>query len=164
MLLGRTVLGFAAIVTALGAVGSPARAQQQQMACANDIVPLRTAVEKAGLSVKASIEGKADRSVICEKIKSFAANEAKFVKYLETNASWCGIPGEALQQVKDTHTRTLKMRGQACAAGPGPAARQGPPPGPGLSDALGTIRAPAAADNKNDRGTYNTLTGNPLQR
>lgn len=154
-----TVLIVAAAITTFGVSAAVA----QQMPCATEIVPLREAVEKAGMSVKASVDSKADRSVICEKIKAFAANEAKFVKYLEANAGWCGIPGEALQQVKATHSRTLKMRGQACSAGP-PSAMRGPAPGPGLSDALGTTRAPSTADNKNDRGTYNTLSGNPLQR
>jgi hypothetical protein len=132
------------------------------MPCANEIVPLRQEVEKVGMAVKKLIDSKAERSQICNGLKRFAATEAKFVKYVETNGSWCGVPPDAIKQLAASHAGTLKMRNQACAAGP--AAQKGPPPGPGLSDALGTSRAPVAAGSKTDRGTYNTLTGNPLAR
>lgn len=137
-------------------------AQAQQMPCMNEILPLRQAVEKEGVRVKGAIDKKAERSEICNRLKSFAASEAKFVKYIETNQTWCSIPPETVKQLKAGHGNTLKMRGQACAAGP-VGGRPGPPPGPGLSEALGTARVPSG-DSKADRGTYNTLTGNPLQR
>ena len=138
-------------------------AQAQQMPCMNEIMPLRQAVEKEGMRVKGAIDKKAERSEVCERLKSFAATEAKFVKYIETNASWCAVPPETVKQLKAGHGHTLKMRGQACSAGGPVGGRPGPPPGPGLSEALGTARVPSG-DSKADRGTYNTLTGNPLQR
>ncbi|MCC7347042.1 MAG: hypothetical protein IT538_06555 [Variibacter sp.] len=159
MPLGRAVQAVLFVAPFLAPVGY-AHAQQQ-MPCANEILPLRNTVEKAGMAVKAAID-KRDRGEICSRMKAFAAVEAKFVKYLETNGNWCSIPSEVVQQAKASHGRTLTMRTQACAAGP--VGRQGPPPGPGLSEALGTSRTPVIGENKNDRGTYNTLTGNPLQR
>lgn len=159
----RTRAALISSAALLGAIvsGSPGRAQM--MPCQNEIAPLRAAVEKAGLTVKAAVDKKVDRSEICNHIKTFAAAEAKFVKYLETNAAFCSVPPDAIQQVKAGHSHTLKLRTQACAAGGGPG-RAGPPPGPGLSEALGTSRAATPTDSKSDRGTYNTLTGNPLQR
>ena len=159
MKLGRA---FLCLLTSLAILPTPAFAQAQ-IPCATEIGPLRDAVEKDALAVKAAVDRKAERAVVCTQMKRFAASEAKFVKYLEANQSWCSVPAEAMKQVKANHANTLRMRGQACAAAP-PGARQGPPPGPGLSEALGTSRAPVVDDTKADRGTYNTLTGNPLQR
>jgi hypothetical protein len=134
-----------------------------QMACGNEIGPLRAAVEKEGLNVKAAIEAK-DRTQICESIKRFASTEAKFVKYIEDNSSWCGIPPDAVKQLKANHQHSLGLRGKACSAGAQGARPAGPPPGPGLSDALGTSRGPTPGQAKTGRGTFDTLTGNPFQR
>ena len=150
----------AGAVWAAVSLSGPAFAQPA--ACVNEITPLREAVEKAGMAVKAAIDKKADRAEVCNRMKRFAANEAKFVKHLEANQSWCGIPPDAIKQLKASHSNTLRMRGQACAQGP-VGGQAGPPPGPGLSEALGTARMPTT-DTKSDRGTYNTLSGNPLNR
>jgi hypothetical protein len=159
MLLSRGVPLLTAVL-AWGAIAPSAQAQQ--MPCMNEIAPLRQAVEKAGAAIKAAADKKAERSEICSRIKTFVAQEAKFIKYIETNASWCGIPPEAVTQLKGGHSHSLKMRNQACSGGP-IGGRAGPPPGPGLSEALGTSRMPTNND-KADRGTYNTLTGNPISR
>ncbi len=161
MLSNRILMAVAAgIVSTASAFLAPAHAQQ--MPCAGDIMPLRDAVEKQGVALKSAVDRKADRGEVCNRVRSYAAAEAKFVKYLESNQSWCGIPPEAVAQVKANHGETLKMRGQACAVGAAP--QQGPPPGPGLSEALGTARSLAPPPGRTDRGTYNTLTGNPLYR
>lgn len=164
MLSTRILLAVAAGVALTTPVlwgASPAHAQQ--MPCAGDIMPLRDAVEKHGKELKAAVDRKAERSEVCSRIRNYAAAEGKFVGYLEANQSWCSIPDDAIKQVKANYAHTLKMRGQACAAGPvgGP---PGPPPGPGLSEALGTSRSYTPPSGKQDRGTYNTLTGNPLHR
>ncbi|HEX2216963.1 MAG TPA: hypothetical protein VHG27_09790, partial [Xanthobacteraceae bacterium] len=152
------LLASAALLAAMAA--GPALAQ---MPCMNEVMPLRQAVEKDAAALKAAIDRKADRSEICNGFKRFAAAEAKFLKYLEANQQWCGVPPDAIKQVKTGHDNTLKMRGQACAAGP-IGGQPGPPPGPGLSEALGTSRAHMPAAGPADRGTYNTLTGNPFDR
>lgn len=145
------VLGVAATV--------PAKAQQP--GCMAEIMPMREALEKQGKALQAAADRKADRSEICSRIRTYAATEAKFVKYLETNQSWCGIPPEAVKQVKANYGNTLKMRSQACA----PAAQAPVQRGPGLSEALGTVRRPAPATGASSGvGTYNTLTGNPFNR
>ena len=135
-----------------------------QMPCANEFTTMRQAIEKEGAGVRALVEKKAPREQVCNQMKKFAATEAKYVKFLTDNQSWCAVPPEAVKQVTTNHNHTLKLRQQACAAG-GPAPGQaGPPPGPGLSDALGTARAPVPETSKSTRGTYDTLTGNPFQR
>ncbi|MBX6427107.1 MAG: hypothetical protein IRZ09_14425 [Variibacter sp.] len=151
-------------VAALGLAAS-ASAAHAQGPCASEFLPLREAVEKDALAVKALVDRKAPREEVCNQIKKFAASEAKYVKYLTDNQQWCGIPAEAIQQVKASHSHTLKLRQQACSAAPVQGSG-GPPPGPGLSEALGTARAyTPPSPSKASSGTFNTLTGgNPLQR
>lgn len=157
---GLAVLGLAAF-----AVAGFAQNAAAQQPCAAEFTPLRQAVEKEGALVKALADKKAPRERVCAQIKKFAASEAKYVKFLTDNQAWCGIPSEALQQIKASHNHTLKLRTQVCAtAGPGVPGNAGPPPGPGLSEALGTAQTVAPPSPKAARGTYDTLTGNPLQR
>ena len=148
-----------AATTGAGAQGAP---------CQTEIMPLRADVEKNGLSVKAAIERKAERPEVCNQVKRFATAEAKFVKYIEDNQSWCGIPPEIVMQVKTQHGNTLNLRQKACAAAPaGAAGRPAVPPGPGLSDALGTsgaIGSSTTGNTKSGRGTFDTLTGSALAR
>ena len=135
------------------------RAMAQAPPCMNELMPLRQAVEKDSLPVKAAFEKK-DRAQICNALKRFTVTEAKFVKYMEANASWCGIPAEIIAQARKGHAQSTKLRGQACAAGP--AAAPAIPAGPGLSEALGTSRAPTGKP-KSGTGTFDTLTGPSLQ-
>jgi len=146
---------------ALGFAVSARPAGAQAQPCAAEFMPLRAAVEKDGLAVKAAIDRKAERGEICNQLKRFVATETRYMKYLQDNQSWCGIPPDAIQQVKASHDHTLKLRNQACSAGPA-AARPGPPPGPGLSDALGTSRVTTPNTAKKGVGTFDTLTGNPF--
>lgn len=153
--------------TALTAAVADRAAAQGAMPCANDIMPMRQEADKQGNAIKAAAERKADRGEMCSLLKKFAATEQKFVKYLEDNSAWCGVPPEVIKQVKANHGRTLEFRNKACAAGPavGPA---GPavPAGPGLSEALGTIRVPteSSATPGKGGGTLDTMTGNALKR
>ena len=91
------------------------------------------------------------------RFKKFAASESKMTKFLETHQTACGVPPDAIKQVKAQHARTLQIRKQVCAAAPAPR-------GPSLSDALGGPILPDAAPNKPGRGTFDTLTGNALAR
>jgi hypothetical protein len=149
------ILGLA--LTAAVALSRPAVAQ---MPCQNDFVPLRTAVEKEGTLVKAAIDHKAGREVVCERLKKFVSVEDKFVRYIVANQQWCGIPPTAVKQVTESHEHSTKLRNQACNGG---GQARAVPQGPGLSEALGTSRAPNANTTKTGSGTFDTLTGNPLR-
>ena len=156
--------GFAAPLALAASVGA---AHAQGAPCQAEIVPLRAELEKNGLSVKAAIDRKAERTEICNQVKRYASAEAKFVKYLEDNQGWCGIPPEIVTQVKTQHGGTLNLRQRACAAAP-PGAAGGRPPipaGPGLSDALGTSGAVGGSSTaKPGRSTFDTMTGSALAR
>jgi len=147
----------------LSLVAAVTDAQAQGMPCGNEIMPLRGAVEKQGLSVKAAIDRKADPATLCKELKQMTATEGKFVKFLKDNQSWCQIPPQAIEQVTGSQTNTAKIRDQVCTvAARGPAQRQ-IPAGPGLSDALGTSRAPTPSTAKSG-GAFDTLTGNPFKQ
>jgi hypothetical protein len=124
--------------------------------CIAEFVKLRENVEKTGLAAKAAHDQGASREDMCKIIETFTAAEEKMVKYADLNAASCGIPAEAMKQMKGNHAHTVLIRKQVCSAGPAAA-----PAAPTLSDALGTNAAPTATT-KNGKGTFDTLTGNPL--
>jgi hypothetical protein len=136
--------------------------QQQLPPCFADFKPLRDEAEKRGLALKSAIQRKASREEACTLIKSYSAAEAKVVKFVQTNASWCGIPAEAANAMKTNHARTQQSEKQVCSGGGagGPAR----PAGPGLSDALGTTRSGSLDPLAPNSGTLDTLTGNVLAK
>jgi hypothetical protein len=120
---------------------------------------LREEVEKGGALIKAASARKASREEVCPIFKSFAAKEGKMLAFLETNMKLCGVPPQIIPNMKKNHAQTIRIRDTVCSAAPaGPAA-------PTLSDALG---GPIIADDQSaklpGRGTFDTLTGNALQR
>ena len=149
-------------VLALALAAPSGTALAQMMPCANEIMPLRQQVEKDGLAVKAAIDKK-DRGEICSTLKRFTVAEAKFVKFMEDNQAWCGIPPEVIPQLKKNQANGIRLRGQACAPGPAAGAPAPVPAGPGLSEALGTSRGPTGKS-KTGTGTFDTLTGPSIQQ
>jgi hypothetical protein len=118
---------------------------------------IREEVEKGAAGIRAAGDRKATREEVCPLFKTFATKEAKLVKFLETNQRLCGVPPNIITQVKQNHAKTIQIRNTVCSAAPSAA-------GPTLSDALG---GPIIADDtsvKTGRGTFDTLTGNALQR
>lgn len=156
---------LAAIVTASVVSLPSGEAAAQGMPCANEIMPLREAIQKQGMTVKAAIDRKAPPAELCTHLRAMTTVEEKFVKYLTDNQTWCGVPPDAIQQVNASHDNTMKIRNQVCKVAAGGGGSQGPaiPRGPGLSDALGTSRAPTPGNTKTGHGTFDTLTGNPLK-
>jgi hypothetical protein len=137
--------------------------QQQSPPCFAEFKPLRDEAEKRGLTLKNAIQKKVSREEACTLIKSYAVAEAKVVKFIETNAKWCGIPPEAASSMKANHVRTVQSEKQVCSGG-GAAGGPAKPTGPGLSDALGTTRAGSLDPLAPNSGTLDTLTGNVLAK
>lgn len=137
--------------------------QQQLPPCFADFKPLRDEAEKRGLALKNGIQKKVTREQACTLMKNYAAAEAKVVKFIQANASWCGIPAEAANSMKANHTRTLQSEKQICSDG-GVAGGPPKPTGPGLSDALGTTRGGSLDPMAPQSGTLDTLTGNVLAK
>jgi hypothetical protein len=113
--------------------------------------------QKRGASVGVAIKGKVDRKEICALMTTFVAAEGKVVKFLQDNKTWCGIPDQAVAASKANHEKSLKFRTAACEEGPKPKT-------PTLSDAIKAPSVDTAKNTKTGRGTFDTLTGNPLAK
>lgn len=146
-----------------GAAGfGPPRAQEPP--CFKDFLPLRDTAEKKGLLIKAAVERKADRQEVCKLFKVFAAAEGKVIKFVTENQQKCQVPQQAVSQMQANHDRTVKTKDQICAAGAGAPGTAAPPPPPRLSDELGVRNVISPEMTKPGKGTFDTLTGNPLAR
>ena len=106
----------------------------------------------------AAMKSKADRKELCTLMTNFVAAETSVVKFLEANKVWCGVPDEAITTSKTNHEKSMKFRTMACS-------EEGPrPKAPSLSDAIKSPSVDTAKNTKTGRGTFDTLTGNPLAR
>lgn len=130
---------------------------QQMPPCFKEFLPLRQEAEKRAGAIKAGVDRKVERPVLCKLFTRFVEAEAKYLKFMSDNQTWCGIPKEAVAQVKAGHVRSVKTKNQVCAAAAAPAPR-----GPSLSDAMGTNRFPDA-NNTTGSGTFGTLSGSALK-
>jgi hypothetical protein len=140
--------------------GPPPNADQQ--ACIRDFGNHRDEVEKRAMAAKAGSEKKVPREEMCNLVSAYSAAEAKWIKFSETNMTKCGIPKQAVEQIKGVHVRTADARKRICASGP---QAGGTAAAPSLSDALGTTRLPTPVTEKPKAGgTLDTLTGNALAR
>jgi len=144
-----------------GMAGPPGAAQEPP--CMKEFAPLRDAAEKRGHMIK-NAGRKASRPEVCQLFKNFAVAEAKVVKFIVDKQSVCNIPQQAVTQMKANHERTVKTRDQICAGGPVGAGPAAPPPAPRLSDELGVRGVAGPETSSPGRGTFDTLTGNPLAR
>ena len=75
---------------------------------------MREEAEKRGKLIKAASDRHASPDEACKLIGSFGQAEIKMIKYVETNASKCGIPPQISDQLKNGHKNTEKMQKQVC--------------------------------------------------
>jgi hypothetical protein len=143
-----------------GAAPPPQQRQEPPPAC-QQLLVMRDDVQKHGMALQAAGKQKKGPEVACKLFKSFLAAESKMIRGLDQHATTCGVPENVIKQLKTQHAQAEKSSVQVCEA----AARGPAPSGPSLSDALGTTPTiPDAAEAKKGAGTFETLTGNPLQR
>ena len=100
----------------------PAPQARQEPPCIKEFVKLRADTEHKGKAIQAASKRKATPQQACGLFKAFVAAEAKMVKYAIDNAAWCGIPPQALEQMKKGHAKATEMRTKICriAAAPPP--------------------------------------------
>jgi hypothetical protein len=144
--------------------GSPFGQAPQQgppPAC-QQLMAVRDETQKHGQALSAAGKKKAPPEEICKLFKVFIAAETKMVKGLEDLQATCGVPADAIKQVKAQHAQATQMAKQVCDVAAQGAAR---PAGPSLSDALGTTPlVPDTSATKRGAGTFDTLEGSPLSR
>jgi hypothetical protein len=149
-----TALALLVIAAGIGAAAAQPAAPQ----CAT-FPALRADAEGKALAVRTAMEKKADRKEICNLVTRFYNAEAVVVKFLTDNKTWCGIPDQAITNVKANHEHTLKFRTIACTEAPAAKPRV-----PTLSDSIGTPSVDTGNNTKTGRGTLDSLNGNPLAK
>jgi hypothetical protein len=151
-----------ALVLALApfALATGERAAQAQTAPAvcNDFPQLTGEAQKRGTAVSNAIKAKIDRKQICALMNNFLVAEGAVMKFLTVNQTWCGIPPEAITASKASHEKSLQFRTMVCSE-EGPHAKP-----PSLSDAIKAPSVDSSTNTKTGRGTFDTLTGNPLAK
>jgi hypothetical protein len=140
----------------------PGQGPRQGPPCMSEFMPLRTETEKRAAALKAAAQKHAPQQEICQLFIRFAESEAKVVKFMEKNASACGIPAQVITTTKGNHAKSMGTKDKVCAAaaGGGGEARRGP----GLGDALGMRGVITPDSTTSGAGTLDSLSGNPLQR
>ena len=136
----------------------PAPGQQpQQPPCMADFTKLRNDTENKARMIQEAAKRKVQPKEACHLFTVFHAAKAKMYKYATDNATWCGIPPQVIEQIKDGLGKIAQIRTKVCKVAEAPPR----PAGPSLSDALS---APVVnSDNiKTGRGTFDTLTGTPI--
>jgi len=141
---------------------SPFQQRPQEPPCFKEFSPLKAEAEKRGKALQTAMQKKVSREEACTMIKSYAAAEAKGVKFITGNSQSCGIPPQAATAMKANHDRTLEAQRKICDLSAGAPH----PTGPGLSEALGTTRVPGTTLDPlaPHSGTFDTLTGNVLTK
>ncbi len=143
------------------AMGGPGPTPEQQK-CMQDFQMYRQEVEKRAHAAEAESKKKPTREKMCEVVSLYSTAEFKWIKFSETNMAKCGIPKQAIEQIKQVHIHTAEAKKKLCSPGPSQAA----PATPSLSDALGASLQPNAEETKKRKvgGTMDTLTGPVLTR
>jgi hypothetical protein len=132
-------------------------------ACMKGFVPLREEAEKRGKMIKAASERHAPPDEACKLLGNYGKAELNMIKYVETNATKCGIPPQIAEQLKTGHKNTDTMQKKVCAMAQQVQARA--PAGPSLSEVLGSSAAlPESTPTKKGGSTFDTLNGNVLSR
>ena len=140
----------------------PGQARPQAPPCMAEFAPLRTETEKRAAAIKAAAARHSPPPELCQLFTRFIEAEAKVVKFMEKNASSCGIPAQIVTSSKTNHGKSVETKDKICAAGAGEAneARRGP----GLGEALGMRAIPSPDTTTTGAGTLDSLSGNPLKR
>ena len=148
---------LAGIMVLLALLASSGAALAQAPSVCASFTKLTEEAQTRGAAVGAAIKAKADRKEICALMNRFIPAEAATVKFLVDNRTWCGIPDQAISVAKANHERSAKFRTAACEEAPHPKV-------PTLSDAIQSPSVDTGKNTKTGRGTFDTLTGNPLAR
>lgn len=159
--------GFGAGAAPLTGGFTPAPPPRQQAGgdgCMGEFAPLRQESERRGELIRKASARKAPPSEACKLIGDYAQAELKMVNFVKKNSQRCGIPADISKQLDANYKGTQQLRSKVCAAA---AQMQQPrgPAAPSLSEALGVGALPQAnAARPRGGSTFDTLTGNVLQR
>jgi hypothetical protein len=150
-------LCLAPLWTGMANAQAPAPSPQQAPPCIQEFFKLRDDAEKKAAAIKAANERKAAPKEACNLFGALITAQTKMLKYASENTTWCGIPQQVVEQIKEGVTKIGEVRTKVCQAAAAPPR----PQGPSLSETL-TSPVPDSNNIKTGRGTFDTLTGSPL--
>ncbi len=123
--------------------------------------PMRDEVQRRAKQVQDASKRHATPQEACKLIGEFSQAEQRFLNFVSTKQSACGIPAEIPKQMKVAHGHTEQMLKQVCHMANAPQASAGP----SLSDVIGSPSVPEDAPTKRKGGsTFDTINGNVLSR
>jgi hypothetical protein len=129
--------------------------------CMQQVEPLRDEAQRRAKLVQEASKHHATAQEACKLIGEFSQAELRFMNFITTKQTACGIPAEIPKQMKVAHGRTEQMHKQVC----GMASSAQAPAGPSLSDVIGSTNISVDAPVKRKGGsTFDTLNGNVLSR
>ena len=132
----------------------PAAPQQEPPPCIKEFFKLRDDAESKGKAIKAANDRKASPKEACQLFGAFVAAQSKMLKYASENTTWCGIPPQVVENLKLGVTKMSKCVTDLSGRSFADAARS-------QSERCATILF-LTQQYQNRRGTFDTLTGNPL--
>jgi hypothetical protein len=126
-----------------------------------EIQPLLADAQEKGNAIQKAAATK-QQPVVCQAFRNLATAEGKLIKYFDDHGKECGVPADAVKARKGNYAKIVEIRTKVCDTAAAPKRA------PSLSDALGTSRLPTVSDTPAADGrrnsTFDTLTGNPLNR
>jgi hypothetical protein len=123
--------------------------------------PMRDEVQHRAKLVQEASKRHATPQEACKLIGEFSQAEQRFISFISTKQTACGIPAEIPKQMKTAHGRTEQMLKQVCHLASTPQASAGP----SLSDVIGSPSVPDDAPSTRMGGsTFDTISGNVLSR
>ena len=102
----------------------PPQQQQQPPACVQEFFKLRDDAEKKGRAIKAANDRKAPAREACQLFGAFVAAQSKMLKYASENSTWCGIPPQVVENLKQGVAKMSEVRTRVCQAAASPAQQQ----------------------------------------
>jgi len=125
---------------------------------------MRDEVQRRAKLVQDASARHASAQEACKLIGEFSAAEQRFVNFVIAKQSACNVPPEIPKQMKTAHSHTEQMHKQVCKVASAP--QGGAAAGPSLSDVVGapSISEEVTATKRKGGSTFDTLSGNALNR
>ncbi|MBS7543417.1 hypothetical protein [Ancylobacter oerskovii] len=136
--------------------------------CQTNVNKLRGDLESRGNALQAATKKKRPPSELCPLFRNFASSQQKFLSYLRTNKTKCGVPDEVLSKLRENTNGVVGVRDKVCKVAAdmqsgGGAAGGGAPPQSSVASGLGLSSGlPGVSANK-PGGVFDTLGGSALR-